>query len=139
MEERAISPAESLQIIERMLRETRNRFYNNEFAFLFCGVLIIAACLMGYIADRAGYNGLDGYIWSIAIGLGIIVTAVYYVRIAPQEAAVYPAGQHQWKGLDCLWYQLYGADVFVRSLRAVCAAVHLLPFGHGDVRHRRYL
>ena len=85
MEERAISPAESLQIIERMLRETRNRFYNNGFAFLFWGVLIIAACLMGYIADRAGYNGLDGYIWSIAIGLGIIVTAVYYVRIAPRK------------------------------------------------------
>lgn len=85
MEEKAISPAESLQIIEKMLAATRNRFYNNGFAFLFWGVLIILACLISYIVRRMEIEGIDGYIWGITIGLGLVVTAVYYARIAPKK------------------------------------------------------
>lgn len=84
MEEKAISPTESLQIIEKMLADTRNRFYNNGFAFLLWGVLIILICLTSFTAHALGHDGRDGYIWGIGIGLGILITVVYFWRIAPK-------------------------------------------------------
>lgn len=85
MEEKAISPAESLQIIEKMLADTRNRFYNNGFAFLFWGILVITTCILAYIMDRMNIHGMDGYIWSISVAFGILVTAIYFARIAPRK------------------------------------------------------
>ena len=84
MEDKTISPAESLQIIERMLADTRNRFYNNGFAFLFWGLLIILICLTSYSAHALGHDGRDGLIWAIGIGLGLVVRAVYFWKIAPK-------------------------------------------------------
>lgn len=85
MEEKIISPAESLQIIEKMLADTRNRFYNNGFAFLFWGLLIILTCVTSYSARLLGYAGIDGYIWGISIAVGIIATAIYFMGIAPRQ------------------------------------------------------
>ena len=78
MEERAITPAESLRIIENMLAQTRNRFYNNGFAFLLWGWLIILACLAAYGANIWEHSDLEGWIWIISIVAGIIVTIIYY-------------------------------------------------------------
>lgn len=85
MEEKAISPVESLQIIEKMLAETRHRFYNNGFAFLFWGILVIAACLVSYICYQMDIPRIDGYVWGITVGFGLVVTFIYYARIAPRR------------------------------------------------------
>ena len=78
MEERSITPVESLQIIERMLADTRNRFYNNGFAFLLWGLIIIVACLGAFGASRSGHETLEGWIWMASIGVGTLVTIIYY-------------------------------------------------------------
>lgn len=123
MEERAITPTESLQIIERMLTETRNRFYNNGFAFLFWGVLIIVICMVSFTAHLLGNDGRDGYIWAIGIGLGLLVTAVYYGSIAPRT--------RKFSRLDAIngkvWIA-YAISYFV--LMFLCAHLHLFapPF-----------
>lgn len=85
MEEKNISPEQSLQIIEKMLADARNRFYNNGFAFLFWGVLIILSCLADYILYKTGYGDIANYVWLVAIAFGLIVTAVYFAVIAPRR------------------------------------------------------
>lgn len=85
MEEKNISPEESLQIIEKMLADARNRFYNNGFAFLFWGVLIILACLADYFIYKTGHSDYAGYVWLIAIVLGFVITVIYFAAIAPKR------------------------------------------------------
>ena len=79
MEEKNISPEESLRIIEKMLADARNRFYNNGVTFLFWGVLIILACIAQYIMIKMGYSEESNYVWLYAILLGIVLT-VFEVR-----------------------------------------------------------
>lgn len=81
MEEKNISPEQSLQIIEQMLADTRNRFYNNGFTFLFWGVLIMLACLAQYIMIRMGYPEQSNYMWLYVVAFGIIVTIIEVIYI----------------------------------------------------------
>ncbi|HEY0297859.1 MAG TPA: hypothetical protein VGB84_01440 [Arachidicoccus sp.] len=85
MEEKNISAEESLQIIEKMLADTRNRFYNNGFAFLFWGILIISDCLIEYWMDVTANEGKAGYVWAGTILAGMIVMALYYAGITPKK------------------------------------------------------
>ena len=78
MENKEISPEESLRVIQQMIAESRNKFYNNGFALLFWGILIIAACLGQFILIETGHARHSNYIWPIAIGIGVIVTFVYF-------------------------------------------------------------
>lgn len=78
MEDRTISPEESLKVIERMIAESRHKFYNNGFALLFWGVLIILACVGQYIMIETGYARQSNYIWPVAVGLGIIISFIYF-------------------------------------------------------------
>lgn len=81
MEEKNISPEQSLRIIEQMLADTRNRFYNNGFTFLFWGVLIMLACLAQYIMIKAGYETQSNYMWLYVVAFGIIVTIIEVIYI----------------------------------------------------------
>ncbi|SEA24926.1 hypothetical protein SAMN05192529_111126 [Arachidicoccus rhizosphaerae] len=123
MEDKAISPTESLQIIEKMLADTRNRFYNNGFAFLFWGLLIIIICLTSFATHALGHEGRDGWIWGIGISVGIIATAMYFWKIAPKT--------RKFTRLDAIngkvWIG-YAISYFV--LMFLCAHYHLFapPF-----------
>lgn len=88
MEDRNISPEESLRVIERMLVESRNKFYNNGFAFLFWGVLIMLACLAQYIIIKMGFPAQSDYVWLVAIVLGLVVTFFYFVVWMPKRRLV---------------------------------------------------
>jgi hypothetical protein len=86
MEDKKISPEESLQIIEQMLADTRNRFYNNGFSFLFWGVLIILDCVVTYFMNIAGYGAETNYVWySTFIIIPVYVLAIfwYYSKFRP--------------------------------------------------------
>jgi hypothetical protein len=78
MEEKNISAEESLQLIEQMLGEARNKFYNNGFALLFWGILISLSCLGQFIMIKMGYPEQSNYIWPVAIGIGMVITFLYY-------------------------------------------------------------
>lgn len=114
MEEKVITPQESLQILDRMLSDTRNRFYNNGFAFLFWGILVILTCLVSYVLHRSGVNGMDGYIWVTATVLGIIVTIIYYANISTKK--------HSRTKLDGISGQLWiGYGISYLVLMYLCA------------------
>ncbi|ANI88160.1 hypothetical protein A9P82_01830 [Arachidicoccus ginsenosidimutans] len=122
MEEKNISPEESLQIIEKMLADTRNRFYNNGFAFLFWGALIIIACIVDYCSDVAGHN-ISGYVWMMAIAIGMIVTALYYAVIAPKERRFSKLDSINGK----LWIS-FGISYLVLGFLCVHLKVDMPPF-----------
>lgn len=85
MDDKNISPEESLQIIEKMLADARNRFYNNGFSFLFWGVLIILACITQYVMIKAGYAEQSNYMWLYVVAFGIVVTFLYFRYYAPKR------------------------------------------------------
>ena len=78
MENKDISPEESIRVIQQMIAESRNRFYNNGFALLFWGVLVILACLGQYVLIQTGHQKHSDYIWPVTLGIGIIGTFLYF-------------------------------------------------------------
>ncbi|MDR0793468.1 MAG: hypothetical protein LBE82_09195 [Chitinophagaceae bacterium] len=126
MEEREISPEESLKIIERMLAGTRNRFYYNGFHFLFWGTLIILGCILQYFMEAAGYESKTKYIWLFTIYLSPVYTIFcfwYYSRFYPKRKKASP--------LDYIHGMLWGAfgiSCFVLVFIAIQLKIFMPPF-----------
>ncbi|MDE1190529.1 MAG: hypothetical protein PW786_00045 [Arachidicoccus sp.] len=85
MEEKEISPEQSLQIIEKMLADARNRFCNNGFALLFWGVWIILMVVGDYITSHYFQKYYSNYIWMISIVVGMLFTFLFYAFAAPKK------------------------------------------------------
>ena len=76
MEEKDISPPESLDLINSMIGKARKRYTDNSFYFLFWGWLVIAACAAHYVF--ALYEVIDqpSMAWLLMF-VGAIISAVH--------------------------------------------------------------
>lgn len=78
MEEKSLTAEQSIQIIEKMLNQSRNKFYNNGFALLFWGFLIMLCFLLQFLLIKAGFKDHSYMVWPYGTGFGILVTIMYY-------------------------------------------------------------
>lgn len=78
MEDKQLDAEQSLRIIEKMIADSRNKFYNNGFAFIFWGFLVILSFLAVYLLIQWGYNDAAQWVWPVMTVFGVIITFAYY-------------------------------------------------------------
>jgi hypothetical protein len=79
MEEKEINPAESLDIINRMINTSKNKLADDGFMFIFWGWLVCIAALTHYVTIRMNLE--QGHlVWPILMPLGGVVSAIYGYR-----------------------------------------------------------
>lgn len=88
MEDKPLDPAQSLRIIERMIADSRNKFYNNGFAFIFWGFLVILSFLVQYVMIQWGYLQEANWVWLVMMVIGVAITFGYYRVFAPKKRKV---------------------------------------------------
>lgn len=83
MRTETMDPAESLQIIQHMIRRARNNFSENGFLFIFWGWLVFITAMVFYWLTKTGYDK-PWLVWNTMI-LGGIFSAVYGIRQKKKE------------------------------------------------------
>jgi hypothetical protein len=79
MEEKEITPTESLQIIGQMINTAKNKLADDGFYFIFWGWLILVCAMFHYITIKMGLE--KGYwIWAVGPPLGGIISSIYGYR-----------------------------------------------------------
>lgn len=80
MEERNITPEESILIIKQMIQKTRERVVNDGFYFLLWGFLVIAGCLVTYFAHITKHFEIINPAWMVLLGIGVLWSTLVSVR-----------------------------------------------------------
>jgi hypothetical protein len=83
MEDRTINLAESLDIIQSMVRRAQQRYSDDSFYYIMWGWLVFAAAITHFVLIRLGVAN-SSVVW-LAMPLGGIVSAVYGMRQSKRE------------------------------------------------------
>jgi hypothetical protein len=73
-----ISPKDSIEILDKILAQTRYNLSENKFAFLFWGYFIILICCMQFLLSEIGFR--YSFIPWLFTPLGWLITFFYYKR-----------------------------------------------------------
>jgi hypothetical protein len=79
MEKEELSPKESLRIINEMIENSKERFQDNGYIYLFWGWLVLACALAQFILLQMEYYEIHFYPYFLAIP-GAIYTFIYEAR-----------------------------------------------------------
>lgn len=74
MEDKKLTAEQSLDIITKMIANTRNRYLNDGSMFMIWGIIVIVGCVISYVTQNFYPFHYMGYIWLGLMGLGISVT-----------------------------------------------------------------
>ncbi len=108
MEDKELSPEESLNLINSMIGKARKRYTDNSFYFLLWGWLVISAAALHYFFAVADVIEEPSMAWFIMF-IGAIVSMVYGRRQEKQAAVThYTDKLYAW-----LWFSLGVAMVIV--------------------------
>lgn len=80
MQDRNITPEESLSIIQQMINNTRQRYADDGFYFLLWGILVILGNLNTYYALKVKAYALVNPVWMVLIGIGIVASIVMGIK-----------------------------------------------------------
>ena len=85
MEEKSITPQESLSIIQQMIADTRERVINDGFFFLLWGILVISGCLITYFAHVYKTYQIINPSWMILMVTGAVWSVIASIRQGRKE------------------------------------------------------
>jgi hypothetical protein len=88
--EQALTPQESLRLIERMIGQARRNFSRMSFYFLLWGFLLIGAMVVTYLLRDSVSGWQHGAAWGVAGTLGGIFSAVRGAREGRKELVSNP-------------------------------------------------
>lgn len=71
-----MNPAESLEIINEMIRAAKNKLADDGFYIIFWGWLVFSASLINYISIQC-HSNYGYYAWPILMPLGGIISGIY--------------------------------------------------------------
>lgn len=114
MEEKEISPAESLTIINNMINTAKHKIADDGFHIIFWGWLITLCALTHYLTLKLGYDW-GGVVWTIFPPLGAVVSTIYGYREGRAKKVKTYVDSH----LGYLWGGF-----------AVCLFITLIFMGH---------
>lgn len=80
METKSFTAEESLDLITRTIRETRRRFQENGFIFIFWGILVFAASLGEFILNQAGRPEIAYYPYFLMPAGGVFTFFYYFIK-----------------------------------------------------------
>lgn len=135
MEERNITPEESLSIIQQMIQNSRERFANNGFSFLLWGFLVIIGCLITYICIWLKLYHVINSAWIALMVIGTIWTVTIILRRDKKNryrSQVDFAGQMLWMGFLISWVitvfaiggnNTHNPNAFILVLLGLCTFV----------------
>lgn len=83
MEDRIINPAESLDIIQSMVRRAQQRYSDDSFYYIMWGWLVFAAALIHFVLLRMDVQNAS-IVW-LLMPLGGIASAIYSMRQSKRE------------------------------------------------------
>lgn len=66
-----LQPKESLQIIQRIINERKQKYEQNGILFIFWGILIVLASVFNHFTGNYA-------IWAVLMPLGAVITFIYY-------------------------------------------------------------
>jgi uncharacterized membrane protein len=84
MEEKTLSPEESLKIISQVISQARNKFEENGFIYVFWGILIAIAAFSQFILLQKEYFNINWYPY-LLMPLGALFTGFYYSKKKQQS------------------------------------------------------
>jgi hypothetical protein len=84
MEDKNLTPKESLSVISRMIESSKTRMNENGFIYLFWGWLMIICALAQFLLIQLEYYEIHYYPYYLAIPAGIY-TGIYYSRESKKE------------------------------------------------------
>jgi uncharacterized membrane protein len=84
MEEKTLSPEESLKIISQVISQARNKFEENGFIYVFRGILIAIAAFSQFILLQKEYFNINWYPY-LLMPLGALFTGFYYSKKKQQS------------------------------------------------------
>lgn len=73
------TPSESLQLIERMIAQSKQSFNRYSFYFLLWGILLVAAMVVNYVLVAQG-NDLGPMAWPVVGVLGGVISGIHGAR-----------------------------------------------------------
>ena len=77
MQEKNLSPTESLQLIQRMIDVAKNKVTETGFHLMLWGFLVVLASLTQYYLIRSGFENSSNLVWAIMPVIGIPVALIY--------------------------------------------------------------
>lgn len=93
METRAFTPEESLELISRTIRDTKHRFQENGFIYLFWGILILLVSAAQYLLYTTGHAGISYYPYFLMPLGGVFTFVYYYVKERQSKTALNAIGK----------------------------------------------
>lgn len=106
-QEKSFSPEESLQLIQTMIRKTKDSVAVDSFYFLFWGWLVFVCCLVEYVLMVYYKYPHHSFVWG-AMPIGGVITAIYSSRQARRQKSV----TYIEEALSYLWIAI-GISFFV--------------------------
>lgn len=76
MEDKQLNPAESIQLIERMINSTKNKLADDGVLLIFWGWLVVISALVNYLGLQLQFDNA-GIVWAILMPVGGIFSAFY--------------------------------------------------------------
>lgn len=84
MENNNLQATESLDIINKMINNAKNKLADDGFLLIFWGWAVIAAAMIHYITIQMGYD-IKGWSWGIIMPLGGVFSAIYGYKQKKKE------------------------------------------------------
>lgn len=88
LEDKPLSPQESLLLIQKFISGTRSNIKRSAFGFIFWGILIAVASFGNYLLMLVLKPETAGLIWPVLTIGGFIVTMIYYSANSKRDGAV---------------------------------------------------
>jgi hypothetical protein len=77
MENKELTPSESLELITKVILEAKSRFHDTGFSFIFLGAVICLASLAQFVLIKMGYGSICYYPYFL-MPIAAVITYFYY-------------------------------------------------------------
>lgn len=111
--ENAMTPEQSLKLIESMIGQAKQSFSRLSFYFLLWGFLLIGAMLTSYLLVLNGAGAGQGLIWGIVGVVGGVASAVHGAREGKKEKVSNP--------MDSLVGWVWASFVITMIIMIICS------------------
>jgi hypothetical protein len=126
MENKELTPAESLTLIANIINQAKSRFNNNGFSFIFLGICISLASLCQFILILIGKGSISYYPYFLLPIAGVITYFYYRNKLKDLPTSVNPLSMiFRWLGiiigvnttvLGFVFWQRMGSSLFPMML-----------------------
>lgn len=136
MQDRNITPEESLSIIQQMINNTRERYTNDGFSFLLWGLIVIIGNVVTYFSISYKQYSIITPMWLVLMVIGVVATIVIIIRRDKKNryrSQIDFIGQMLWLSFLISWFLIaFGITKFnVDPMPYFCILLGLATFVSG--------